>query len=91
MAESQPSRCSLHVVGVLDVAGHDVHAHRHKRIDVRPVASERPDAVATLDQELADVGARKSGCAGDEHVLVTHACASFVATGSVSTGNAVST
>ena len=67
-----------HVVGVGDVTGHEFHAHRDQRVGVGSGAGEGPHVVASLDQQLAHVGARQTGRAGHENGL-GHAPAASVA------------
>ncbi len=57
------------VVGIGDVAGHDLDPQGDKGRGVGCRAGQGPDTVAPLDQELADVGAGQPGGAGDEDRL----------------------
>ena len=57
------------VVGVGDVAGHDLDPQVGQRSGVGSGPGQGPDVVAPLDEELADVGAGQSGGAGDEDRL----------------------
>ncbi len=53
--------CPQHGLGVRHVTGHHLDAERRQRRGVGGLPSQRPDAVAPLHQELADVGAGEPG------------------------------
>jgi hypothetical protein len=55
-----------HIVGVADVALDQFDPDIRQRRGVVRVADQRADAVAALDQLLADIGTGLSGGAGDE-------------------------